>query len=182
MTVQLTVFQEYIEEAQTIYLEDIREVNPQAFTRKRKTPPLTLMLQMFAQKVNSQFCELLNLYDKQWKLFDISTVAFYKARMNYNPKAIRLRMTDYISMIYEENDDQLVKLNGYIVTAIDSSDIILPSTEENAKKYGVVPNPKASATPVMTSVSLLCDCINKLGLFPYDCVKRKGYTQSFGTI
>lgn len=112
MTVQMTTFQEYIEEVQTIYLEDIREGNPQAFTRKRKTTPYTLMVQMFAQKGNSQFCELLNFYAAQGKSLDISTVSFYKAWMNYNPKAIRLMMNDYLTMIYEENDDQLVKLNG----------------------------------------------------------------------
>lgn len=181
MAIQLMAFQEYIEEAQTIYLEDIREGNPQAFTRKRKTTPLALMLQMFAQKGNSQFCELLNFYENQGKPLDISTVAFYKARMNYNPKAIRLMMTDYLSMVYEENDDQLVKLNGYIVTAIDGSDIILPSTEENARKYGVAPNPKASANPVMASVSLLYDCINKLvidtSVGPYKSSERDSASQ-----
>ena len=162
MMVQMMAFQDFIEEAQTIYLEDIREGNPQAFTRKRKTTPLALMLQMFAQKGNSQFCELLNFYENQGKPLNISTVAFYKARMNYNPKAIQLMMTDYMSMVYEENNDQLVKLNGYIVTAIDGSDIILPSTEENAKKYGVALNAQTSTNPVMVSVSLLYDCINKL--------------------
>lgn len=120
------------------------------------------MLQMSAQKGNSQFSELLNFYADQEKPLDISTVAVYKARMNYNPKAIRLMMKDYLSMIYEENDDLLVNLNGYLVTAIDGSDIILPYTEENALKYGVVPNSKVSANPVMASVYILYDCINKL--------------------
>lgn len=181
MTVQMTTFQEYIEEAQTLYLEDIREGNPQAFTRKRKTTPYTLMLQMFAQKGNSQFCELLNFYADQGKSLDISTVAFYKARMNYNPKAIRLMMNDYLSMIYEENDDQLVKLNGYIVTAIDGSDIVLPSTEENTEKYGKATNATASVAPTMASVSLLYDCINKLVIDtfigPYKTSERDSASQ-----
>ena len=51
-------FYEFIEEAPTIFLEDIREGNPCAFTRKRKTTPLKLMLQMFSQKGMSQFSEL----------------------------------------------------------------------------------------------------------------------------
>lgn len=181
MTDQLLEFQEYIQEAQNSYLEDIREGNPQAFTRKRKTTPYALMLQMFAQKGHSQFSELLNFYADQEKPLDISTVAFYKARMNYNPKAIRLIMKDYLSMVYEENDDHLVKLNGYLVTAIDGSDIILPSTEENALKYGVVFNPKASANPVMASVSILYDCINKLvidtNVGPYKSSERDAASQ-----
>jgi len=103
--------------------------------------------------------------------------------MNYNPKAIWLRMTDYLSMVYEENDDQMVKLNGYIVTAIDSYDIILPSTEKNARKYGVALNAKASANPVMASFSLLCDCdcINKFAIDtfvgPYKSSERDSASQ-----
>lgn len=161
MTDRLTAFHQYITEAQTIYLENIREGNPQAFTRKRKTSPYELMLQMFAQKGKTQFAELLNFYADQGKPLDISNVGFYKARMNYNPKAIRLMMKDYVSRVYED-DGQMVKLNGYIVTAIDGSDITLPSTEENALKYGVVPNRKDSANLVMASISVLYDCINRL--------------------
>lgn len=155
-------FKDYIEEAHTIYLEDIREGHPQAFTRKRKTTPYGLMLQMFAQKGRSQFSELLNFYTDQSQSLDISTVGFYKARMNYNPNAIKLMMKDYLSMIYENDDASLVKLNGYIVTAIDGSDIVLPSTEENAEKYGVHNSDSTVVSPVMAKLSLVYDCINKL--------------------
>lgn len=57
----------------------------------------------------------------------------------------------------------MVKLNGYIVTAIES-DIILPSTERNARKYGGGLNARASANSVMASFSLLYDCINKFAI------------------
>lgn len=130
-------FYEFIEEVPTIFLEDIREGHPHAFTRKRKTTPLNLMLQMFSRKGTSHFSELLNFYTAQNKPLDISTVAFYNGRMKFNPKTLHLMMGDYLPMVYEKYDDSLSKLNGYIVTAIDGSDIILPSTEENAKVYGV---------------------------------------------
>lgn len=161
MQEKMVEFKTHIEDGQVIYIEDIREGNPQAFTRKRKTTPLTLMLQMFAQKGQSQFSELLNFYASQDQPLDISAAGFYKARMNYNPNAIKLMMTDYMSMIYENDDASLVKLNGYIVTAIDGSDIVLPSTAENAEQYGRV-NPEAAVSPVMAKVSLVHDCINKL--------------------
>ena len=156
-------FYEFIEEAPTIFLEDIREGNPRAFTRKRKTTPLKLMLQMFSQKGLSQFSELLNFYSVQNKPLDVSTVAFYKARMKFNPKALHLMMEDYLSMAYEKYDDKLVKLNGYIVTAIDGSDIILPSTEETIEIYGVN-KPNQAISTVMAKISLLYDCINKVAL------------------
>lgn len=156
-------FYEFIKKAPTIFLEEIREGNPQAFTRKRKTTPLTLMLQMFSQKGNSQFSELLNFYSLQNKPLDITTVAFYKARMKFNPKALHLMMEDYLSMAYEKYDDKLVKLNGYVVTAIDGSDIVLPSTEENIKIYGVN-KPNQEISTVMAKISLLYDCVNKIVL------------------
>ena len=143
------------------FLGDIREGKPKAFTRVRKTTPLNLMLQMFVQKGNSQFSKLLNFYSAQDRLLDISTVAFFNVRMKFNPNALHLMMADYLSMAYEKYDDQLAKLNGYIITAIDGSDIVLPSTEENRKKYGVN-NPRLKISPVMAKVSLLYDCINKI--------------------
>ncbi|OLF30224.1 IS4 family transposase [Staphylococcus sp. 47.1] len=154
-------FGDFMTEAHTIYMEDIREGNPQAFTRKRKTTPYQLMLQMFSQKGNTQFSELLNFYAAQGQPLDISTVAFYKARMKYNPNALWLMMKDYMSKIYEERNRQLVKLNGYIITAIDGSDIVLPSTQENAEKYGRHVGP-GDVSPVMGKISLLYDCVNKL--------------------
>lgn len=160
----LSDFYEFIDEVPTIFIEDIREGHPRAFTRKRKTTPLNLMLQMFSQKGNSQFSELLNFYSAQNQPLDISTVAFYKARMKFNPNALHLMMGDYLSMAYEKYDDNLAKLNGYIVTAIDGSDIILPSTEENAKIYGIHQTKQDAVCPVMAKISLLYDCINKIVL------------------
>ena len=72
----MEAFKDYLEEGQVIYLEDIREGNPQVFTRKRKTPPYKLMLQTFAQKGRSQFSELLNFYESLDQLLDISIVGF----------------------------------------------------------------------------------------------------------
>src|SRR5699024_3692610 len=84
---------------------------------------------------------------------------FYKARMKYNPNAIKLMMKDYLSMIYENDDENLVKLNGYIVTAIDGSNFILYSTEENVEKYSVHNRERAEGQ-VMGQLSLVYDCIN----------------------
>ncbi|GLL50199.1 IS4 family transposase [Tetragenococcus halophilus] len=161
MRATLLEFQDYVQEAQSIYLEDIREGNPQAFTRRRKITPYQLMLQMFAQKGRTQFSELLNFYRELETPLDISTVGFYKARMNYNPKAIQLMMKDYLSMIYENRASSLVKFNGYILTAIDGSTLTLPSSSENMEKYGVT-NDALENSPVMARVSVLYDCINKL--------------------
>lgn len=56
--------------------------------------------------------------------------------MKMNPEALHLMIEEYIAMTYKKYNNYLAKLNGYIVPAIDGSDIIPPFTK-NAKKYGV---------------------------------------------
>ena len=110
------------------YLDNIRGDNPTAFTRNRKVGPYPLLLQMFAQKGKTQFAELVDYYRDIDKPLDISIVGFYKARMNFNPEAIKLMSNDFIYQHYDKYKETLVKLNGYYVTAIDGSDFILPSS------------------------------------------------------
>ena len=147
------------------YLDNVRGDNPNVFTRNRKVGPLPLLLQMFTQKGKTQFSELVDYYKEIDKPLDISTVGFYKARMNFNPEAIKLMSNDFIYQHYENYRETLVKLNGYYITAIDGSDIILPSTKENKENFGVGLGGKDSNIndcPAMGSISTLYDCINKL--------------------
>ena len=83
------------------YLDNVRGDNPNVFTRNRKVGPLPLLLQMFTQKGKTQFSELVDYYKEIDKPLDISTVGFYKARMNFNPEAIKLMSNDFIYQHYE---------------------------------------------------------------------------------
>lgn len=147
------------------YIDNIRGDNPNTFTRNRKVGPLPLLLQMFAQKGKTQFSELIDYYKEIDKPLDISTVGFYKARMNFNPEAIKLMSNDFICQHYENFGETLVKLNGYYITAIDGSDFIVPSTQENRETFGGPAggnNSKPENNPAMGKMSTLYDCINKL--------------------
>ena len=154
---------DFIDESTLIYIGDIRENNPNPFTRNRKINIQTLMLQMFAHKGKTQLSELLDFYKDIDKPFDVSTVAFYNARMKFNPYALKLMSKDFLSEIYDKENESFVKLNGYYVTAIDGSDFILPSTDENAAKYGRSNNNIADEKdcPVIGKLSVIYDCINK---------------------
>ena len=153
----------FIDEAISIYIDNIRENNSKAFTRNRKIDLQNLILQMFANKGKTQLSELLDFYKDIDKPLDVSTVAFYNARMKFNPYALKLMSKDFLSEIYDKENESFVKLNGYYVTAIDGSDFILPSTEENAAKYGRSNNNIADEKdcPVMGKLSVIYDCINK---------------------
>ncbi len=156
-----TKFLNFIPALNDYYINDIK-INDSCFTRNRKTNPCMLLLQMFSQKGQTQHSELLNFYKDIDKPLDISTVGFYKARMNFNPEAIKLMSNDFIyQKMYDDEDESIVKLNGYIVTAIDGSDIILPNTFENQELYGQCKGVEGSNQPVLGKVSILYDCINK---------------------
>jgi len=108
---------------------------------------------------------------------DISTVGFYNARMKFNPEALRVMSNDFVTEVYDEEKDSMVKLNGYLITAVDGSDFILPSTEENAEKYGQsIGNTldKKNAS-VMGKLSVIYDCINKI-IFD-SCVGEYKYSE-----
>lgn len=151
----------FAETTQTTYLADIRAAHPHAFTRQRKLTPYPLLLQMFSQKGKSQFSELLDFYSAQGERPSVSTVGFYKARMKFNPHAVYLMMRDYMTKTYQEDANELAKLNGYLITAIDGSVFTLPSTEENAAIYGRT-DPSNPNSAVQGKLSMLYDCVNKL--------------------
>lgn len=156
---------DFFDEAPVVYIDDIRGDNPHAFTRTRKLPPYRLMLQMFAQKGKTQLSELMNLYKDLDTNLDVSTVAFFNARMKFNPYALKLMSRDFLSEIYDRENESFVKLNGYYVTAVDGSDFVLPSTDDNAMKYGRATNNSVNLEeddyPVEGKLSVIYDCINK---------------------
>lgn len=174
---------EFLEEFTAIYFNDICEGNPSAFSRFRKISPLHLQLQMFNQKGKTQFSKLTDFYKEMNMDLNISTVGFYKARMKFNPNAIKLMSKDFIANIYDKENESMVKLNGYIVTAIDGSDFILPSTPENAEIYGRAKSnnsAKEEDCPVMGKLSVVYDCINKC-IFDSEIGKYKHSERDFAS-
>jgi len=157
----LIEFKRFINNINERYLDEIRGDNIKSFTRNRKIKGIIpLILQMFSNKGLSQRSELINFYKNYDKQLDVSTVAFYNARMKFNPEAIRHMLIDFIYAHYNNPKNKMVKLNGYYITAVDGSDIIIPSTLENEKIYGKAANGNDN-NPVMGKLSTIYDCINK---------------------
>jgi hypothetical protein len=76
---------------------------------------------MFNQKGNTQTSELLDFYKEIYTNLAISAVAFYNARIKFNPEALRVMSNDFVSEVYDEENESMGKLNGYLITAIDGS-------------------------------------------------------------
>ena len=157
---------EFLIDMEEDYEEEIKGDNPSAFTRSRKLTPYSLLLQMFGQKGKTQQSELMDFYKDIDQPLDISTMGFFQSRMKFNDAAVRTMSNDFITDMYDKHDDSMVKLNGYLVTAIDGSKITLPSTPENEVHFGKFTPSGAEPenSPVMGMISTLYDCINKMVL------------------
>jgi len=153
---------EISEQLEKKYLSFIR-IKSGDFTRHRKITLQDLFLQMFANKGKSQKNELYDFYEDVKKTMDISQTAFYNARMKFNPEALLTIMQDLMKEVYEEPDN-LVTLNNYYVMAIDGSDFVIPSTDNNKENYGEAAPDKYGNAKTMASISTIFDCINKLFL------------------
>jgi len=157
---------DFMRDIEDDYRAEIKGENLSAFTRNRKVTPLPLLLQMFGQKGKTQQAELLDFYKDIDRPLDISTVGFFQSRMKFNEGAVRLMSNDFITDMYDKHDDSMVKLNDYLVTAIDGSKFIVPSTQENEAYFGRFVTSKANPehSPVMGMMSTLYDCVNKMVL------------------
>lgn len=148
------------------YLNDIRGDNSNAFTRKRKITPLMLTCQMLNQKGRTQRYEIKNIMDNLGINEEISDVGFYKARMKYDPNALRLMHRDFLIQEYDSRKNQLQTYKNYFVLAIDGSDVILPSDIKSEKISAAryKGNAEVENMPVQCKISALCDVLNKLVL------------------
>jgi Transposase DDE domain len=141
------------------YIDIIRGKNKSNFTRDRKISPKLIFLQMFFNKGRSFKNELDQFYEELSLEKNVTAWGFIKQRIKFNPDAIKNINYDYVKGFYE-NGKRDKKLKGYNVFAIDGSDLIIPSTEENKKVFGYKNN--HGHQPVLASTSVIYDCLNRI--------------------
>ncbi len=158
----LKYLEDYLSEIDSTYLEDIKGDQKQSFTRKRKITLKQLFLQMLSNRGLSQKKEIMHFYNSLNTNITTSSIAFYKARMKIDPLAILKIQQDYISDIYYYEKQSLKSLKGYYIMAVDGSDIVLPTSNENELIFGKNAHAKTEIQAVSGKLSLLYDCLNKI--------------------
>lgn len=149
----------------TIYMDRIRGDNPRAFTRKRKVLPLTVTVQILTQRGKAQRSEVDTVMRSIGADIEITDVGFYKARMKFDPEAIRRMSYDFVDSEMLLRKDELSRHGGYFVFAIDGSDVTLPSniiSDRIGKKGPAGPDGTTEDMPVQCKVSCLSDVLNHL--------------------
>lgn len=142
----------------SIYIDEIRDDNATAFTRKRKVLLPHIFMQMLATTGISQKNEISEFYSQVDDNIEVSQTGYFNARMKFNPDALRTILHDINKQFYAQSDR--IKLNDYFITAIDGSDFLIPRWRDNKDIWNTKLN-ETENDPVMGSASSIFDVINK---------------------
>lgn len=154
----LTIMNQTAFQLDSIYLNEIRGDIPTAFTRKRKILLPHIFMQMLATTGTSQKNEISDFYDQIDDDIEVSQTGYFKARMKFNPDALRTILHDINRKVYAQSNH--IKLNDYFITAIDGSDFLIPKWRDNKEVWNTKLN-ETENDPVMGSASSIFDVINK---------------------
>lgn len=126
-----TVFKDIIDDD----IKEFARINKNSFTRNRKMCYEDFMLLLLGRKGLTTTMELNNFFKDQDRREDIvSKQAFSKQRNNLNPEVFVELNNRYVKRVYEDVPN-LKKYKGYILTAIDGSQIEIPNVERLKEEF-----------------------------------------------
>jgi len=149
-----------------LFLSICRLFNQNFFTRQRKLSLGPLVLSILNRKGLTLSMELRKFFRQlnPNKNDVISNAGYLKQRLKLNPSAFLYLNNLRLKNFYEDEKDNLLKLKGYFLFAIDGSKINLPNTPLNQLTYGVQEN--QSGQKSQAGLSCMFDVLNKMVL---DC-------------
>lgn len=143
------------------YLPSFRGDMPSSFTRNRKLPVERIHQIMIDSRNCTRYAEPMNFYERHSLEDPPSDTALYQARMKLNPEPLNLINIDLMGSLYEQQQDVLKKWKGFFLFSVDGSDVIVPSSEENARIFGRSRNSAdPEKNPCMAKLSVIMDSLN----------------------
>lgn len=136
-------------------------LKPTYFTRDRKMGPKEIACYLINKKGLSSKMEILKFNDIV-DVKNISAPAVLKQREKFNPEALIYLKEESLKLLYTKHQSEVKNYKGYLLTAIDGSDLEIPNTPEARRLY----NGK-SKTCARLTISLMYDLLNKYCL---DCI------------
>lgn len=135
-------------------------ISSKYFTRKRKISFVQLIYFILNKKGLTLNMEIDNFKETIGNDIDnITESAICQQRQKINAEAFKELNRKYIKDSYQ-NIDEVKKLKGYLVFAIDGSDIELPNIEQIKNKFGQSGGQKGQRTSARAKCSCLYDVLN----------------------
>lgn len=113
-----------------------RNGKPNVFVRNRKMPADDLAFSMINRKGLTLKPELRGYMNISHPGIQISKPGYLKQRMKLNPEAFIDLYQFHNRNFYSDPDAELYTFNGFLVLAVDGSDINIPTTPETVALYG----------------------------------------------
>lgn len=118
------------------FAEFCRNGIPNVFVRNRKMPVDDLAFSMINRKGLTLKLELRGYMNISHPGMQISKPGYLKQRMKLNPEAFVDLYKFHNRNYYSDPETELYTLNGFLVLAVDGSDINIPTTPETLRIYG----------------------------------------------
>ena len=119
-----------------VFADLCRNGRPNVFVRNRKMPLDDLAFSMINRKGLSLKLELRGYMNISHPGIRISKPGYLKQRMKLNPEAFVDLYQFHNRNFYSDPDAELYTYNGFLVLAVDGSDINIPTTPETIAMYG----------------------------------------------
>lgn len=154
-----------------VFADLCRNGNPKVFIRNRKMPLDDLAFSMINRKGLTLKLELRGYMNISHPGVQISKPGYLKQRMKLNPEAFIDLYQFHNRNFYSDPETELYTFNGFLVLAVDGSDINVPTTPETIALYG---NASKHAGKPCAQIGLGClyDALNRM-ILDASCNRHK---------
>lgn len=145
-----------------IFAECCRNGRSNVFVRNRKMPLDDLAFSMINRKGLTLKLELRGYMDISHPGIRISKPGYLKQRMKLNPEAFVDLYQFHNRNFYSDPDTELYTYNGFLVLAVDGSDINIPTTPETLEVYGNACTRHGGKPCAQIGLGCLYDALNRM--------------------
>ena len=154
-----------------VFADLCRNGKPNVFVRNRKMPLDDLAFSMINRKGLTLKLELRGYMNISHPGVQISKPGYLKQRMKLNPEAFVDLYQFHNRNFYSDPDAELYTYNGFLVLAVDGSDINIPTTPETLEKYGNA-SKRGGKPCAQLGLGCLYDALNRM-ILDASCNKVK---------
>lgn len=154
-----------------VFADLCRNGRPNVFVRNRKMPLDDLAFSMINRKGLTLKLELRGYMNISHPGIQISKPGYLKQRMKLNPEAFVDLYQFHNRNFYSDPDTELYTYHGFLVLAVDGSDINIPTTPETLEKYGNA-SKRGGKPCAQLGLGCLYDALNRM-ILDASCNKVK---------
>ena len=137
--------------------------NSKDFTRNRKISAKSIIYYELNKRGLSSKMEI-NNFTELLGMTEVTSVAMLKQREKLNPVAFKYLNTSSLQIFYQDYKKEVQCFKGYVLTAVDGSDIEIPNSKKTRKEYNSYTSSLNNEISARATISTQYDLLNKFVL------------------